>query len=119
MLKTFFCLITCFWYELQLWSLFVVAAFVNFFFAADLNEKRQMTSQNCIEQRILFSKNSFFYFVYFRVFKKGSPNGKITVYLGKRDFVDHITHVDPIGKLSYKAEFPFDVYWISIWNALH
>lgn len=35
----------------------------------------------------------------FRVFKKSSPNGKITVYLGKRDFVDHITHVDPIGKL--------------------
>jgi len=31
-----------------------------------------------------------------RVFKKGSSNGKITVYLGKRDFVDHITHVDPI-----------------------
>lgn len=31
-----------------------------------------------------------------RVFKKASPNGKITVYLGKRDFVDHITHVDPI-----------------------
>ena len=31
-----------------------------------------------------------------RVFKKGSPNGKITVYLGRRDFVDHITHVDPI-----------------------
>ena len=35
-----------------------------------------------------------------RVFKKGSPNGKITVYLGKRDFVDHVTHVDPIdGKI--------------------
>ncbi|XP_043285415.1 beta-arrestin-1 isoform X2 [Venturia canescens] len=31
-----------------------------------------------------------------RVFKKSSQNGKITVYLGKRDFVDHITHVDPI-----------------------
>ncbi|XP_013771701.1 beta-arrestin-1-like [Limulus polyphemus] len=31
-----------------------------------------------------------------RVFKKSSPNGKITVYLGKRDFVDHMTHVDPI-----------------------
>ncbi|XP_076370833.1 beta-arrestin-1-like isoform X2 [Tachypleus tridentatus] len=30
------------------------------------------------------------------VFKKSSPNGKITVYLGKRDFVDHITHVEPI-----------------------
>ncbi|XP_022246228.1 beta-arrestin-1-like isoform X2 [Limulus polyphemus] len=31
-----------------------------------------------------------------RVFKKSSPNGKITVYLGKRDFVDHITSVEPI-----------------------
>jgi len=31
-----------------------------------------------------------------RVFKKSSPNGKITVYLGKRDFVDHVTHVEPI-----------------------
>lgn len=31
-----------------------------------------------------------------RVFKKGSPNGKITVYLGRRDFVDHVSHVDPI-----------------------
>ncbi|KAL3201552.1 hypothetical protein MRX96_012586 [Rhipicephalus microplus] len=27
---------------------------------------------------------------------KSSPNGKITMYLGKRDFVDHITSVDPI-----------------------
>ena len=35
-----------------------------------------------------------------RVFKKSSPNGKITVYIGKRDFVDHITHVDPIGELT-------------------
>ncbi|XP_034947500.1 beta-arrestin-2 [Chelonus insularis] len=31
-----------------------------------------------------------------RVFKKSSNNGKITVYLGKRDFVDHGTHIDPI-----------------------
>lgn len=30
------------------------------------------------------------------MFKKSSSNGKLTVYLGKRDFVDHITHVDPI-----------------------
>jgi hypothetical protein len=36
---------------------------------------------------------------FLRVFKKSSANGKITVYLGKRDFVDHITHVDPIGKI--------------------
>ena len=34
-----------------------------------------------------------------RVFKKSSPNGRITVYLGKRDFVDHISHVDPIGNI--------------------
>jgi beta-arrestin len=31
-----------------------------------------------------------------RVFKKASPNGKITVYVGKRDFVDHVSEVDPI-----------------------
>ena len=31
-----------------------------------------------------------------KVFKKSSPNGKITVYLGKRDFIDHLTHTDPI-----------------------
>ncbi|XP_059483038.1 arrestin homolog [Neocloeon triangulifer] len=32
----------------------------------------------------------------FKVFKKCSPNGKITVYLGKRDFVDHVNGVEPI-----------------------
>lgn len=31
-----------------------------------------------------------------RVFKKSSLNGRITAYLGQRDFVDHITHVDPV-----------------------
>lgn len=31
-----------------------------------------------------------------RVYKKSSLNGKITVYLGKRDFVDHLAYVDPI-----------------------
>ncbi|KAM3184839.1 hypothetical protein ACTXT7_007562 [Hymenolepis weldensis] len=31
-----------------------------------------------------------------RVFKKSSPNGKLTAYLSKRDFLDHLTHVDPI-----------------------
>uniref|UniRef100_A0A5F8HBZ0 Uncharacterized protein n=1 Tax=Monodelphis domestica TaxID=13616 RepID=A0A5F8HBZ0_MONDO len=31
-----------------------------------------------------------------RVFKKESPNGKLTVYLGKRNFVDHINIVDPV-----------------------
>ncbi|KAM9820295.1 beta-arrestin-1 [Neosynchiropus ocellatus] len=30
------------------------------------------------------------------VFKKSSPNGKLTVYLGKRDFVDHVDLVEPV-----------------------
>lgn len=36
-----------------------------------------------------------------RVFKKQSPNGKLTMYLGKRDFVDHISGVEPIGKCMF------------------
>lgn len=36
-----------------------------------------------------------FHFV-FRVFKKASPNGKLTVYLGKRDFVDRVDLVEPV-----------------------
>ncbi|KAG8227712.1 hypothetical protein J437_LFUL007994 [Ladona fulva] len=31
-----------------------------------------------------------------KVFKKTTPNGKVTVYLGKRDFVDQLDHVEPI-----------------------
>lgn len=31
-----------------------------------------------------------------KVYKKTSPNGKLTVYLGKRDFLDHIDHTDLI-----------------------
>ncbi|KAF6777555.1 hypothetical protein AHF37_03055 [Paragonimus kellicotti] len=31
-----------------------------------------------------------------RIFKKSTPNGKLTIYLGKRDFFDHLTHVDPV-----------------------
>ncbi|EUB61154.1 putative beta-arrestin [Echinococcus granulosus] len=41
-----------------------------------------------------------------RIFKKSTPNGKVTVYLGKRDFVDHLTHVDPIeGVVLVDAEY--------------
>ncbi|XP_066991220.1 arrestin homolog [Anabrus simplex] len=36
------------------------------------------------------------YVVAVKVFKKSTPNGKVTVYLGKRDFIDHLDHVDPI-----------------------
>jgi len=31
-----------------------------------------------------------------RVFKKSSPNGKITTYLGKRDYIDYMSHIEPI-----------------------
>lgn len=34
--------------------------------------------------------------VNFKVFKKCSPNGKITLYLGKRDYIDNIAAVEPI-----------------------
>ncbi|KAM9127239.1 LOW QUALITY PROTEIN: arrestin-C [Pangshura tecta] len=31
-----------------------------------------------------------------KVFKKTSPNGKLSIYLGKRDFVDHVDCVEPV-----------------------
>lgn len=31
-----------------------------------------------------------------KVFKKTTPNSKVTVYLGKRDFIDHLDYCDPI-----------------------
>ena len=31
-----------------------------------------------------------------RVFKKSSSNGRVTLYLGRRDFVDHVTGSDPV-----------------------
>lgn len=41
-----------------------------------------------------------------RVFKKSSPNSKLTVYLGRRDFVDHSDHVDPVdGVLLIDPEY--------------
>ncbi|XP_063975614.1 arrestin homolog [Diachasmimorpha longicaudata] len=36
------------------------------------------------------------YVVAVKVFKKTTPNGKVTVYLGKRDFIDHLDHCEPI-----------------------
>lgn len=34
--------------------------------------------------------------VNFKVYKKSSPNNKVHLYMGKRDFVDHISAVEPI-----------------------
>ena len=44
--------------------------------------------------------------VSFRVFKKASPNAKVTIYLGRRDFIDHVTESDPIdGVLLIDKEY--------------
>ncbi|XP_041051497.1 beta-arrestin-1-like [Carcharodon carcharias] len=41
-----------------------------------------------------------------QVFKKTSPNEKLSLYLGKRDFVDHIDTVDPVdGMLLLDPEY--------------
>jgi len=42
------------------------------------------------------NKNSAKMVVQFKVFKKTSPNSKLTLYMGRRDFVDHVTSVDPV-----------------------
>ncbi|GFQ65867.1 arrestin homolog [Trichonephila clavata] len=33
----------------------------------------------------------------YRIYKKTCPNGKVTLYLPKREYIDHITCVDPIA----------------------
>ncbi|XP_027843529.2 arrestin homolog [Aphis gossypii] len=39
----------------------------------------------------------FLYFIAtLKVFKKTTPNGKVTIYVSKRDFIDHLDSVDPI-----------------------
>uniref|UniRef100_A0A8C7MJ94 Arrestin, beta 2a n=1 Tax=Oncorhynchus kisutch TaxID=8019 RepID=A0A8C7MJ94_ONCKI len=43
-----------------------------------------------------FSLTFYLLCPFVRVFKKSSPNCKVTVYLGKRDFVDHLDQVDPV-----------------------
>lgn len=41
-----------------------------------------------------------------KVYKKQTPNGKLTVYLGKRDFVDHLDYCDPVdGVLVIDPEY--------------
>lgn len=31
-----------------------------------------------------------------KVYKKATPNGKVTFYLGRRDFIDHLDYCDPV-----------------------
>lgn len=51
--------------------------------------------------------------VNFKVFKKCAPNGKITIYMGKRDYVDNIASVEPIDGIvvlddEYIREFDYN-----------
>uniref|UniRef100_A0A8C1G820 Arrestin red cell n=2 Tax=Cyprinus carpio TaxID=7962 RepID=A0A8C1G820_CYPCA len=50
---------------------------------------------------------TFSLFPDYRVFKKSSPNCKLTVYLGKRDFVDHLDHVDPVVFVTLTCAFRY------------
>ena len=44
--------------------------------------------------------------VSFRVYKKSSNNGRVTLYLGRRDYVDHVTGSDPVdGVVNIDQEF--------------
>lgn len=41
-----------------------------------------------------------------KVYKKTTPNGKLTFYLGKRDFIDHLDFCDPIdGVVVVEGEY--------------
>ncbi|KAM3912327.1 arrestin-C [Leptodactylus fuscus] len=44
-----------------------------------------------------------------RVFKKTSPDGKLSIYLAKRDFVDHVEYVEPVdGVILIDPEYQKD-----------
>ncbi|XP_075690402.1 arrestin-C [Rhinoderma darwinii] len=44
-----------------------------------------------------------------KVFKKTCPDGKLSIYLGKRDFVDHVEFVEPVdGVMLIDPEFQKD-----------
>ena len=53
--------------------------------------------------------------VTFRVFKKASSNNKVTIYLGRRDFVDHVTGSDPVdGVLNVDREDTLNNYYMKL-----
>lgn len=54
--------------------------------------------------------------VNFKVFKKCSPNNMITLYMNRREFVDSVTQVEPIGRwrvecaMEYEETKALDLY---------
>lgn len=53
-----------------------------------------VASRKCEVKMLDYISHAFVVAV--KVFKKTTPNGKITVYLGKRDFIDHVDYCDPV-----------------------
>lgn len=65
--------------------------------ATEIESARAYDSQSAdLEPELNCIKDDKEQFNELRVYKKSSLNGKITVYIAKRDFVDHIAYVDPI-----------------------
>ena len=68
--------------------------------------RRKVSSARSPTILVRLIRNRLTMTVTFRVFKKSSLNGKVTIYLGRRDFVDHVTSSDPVdGVLKIDNEF--------------
>uniref|UniRef100_A0AAX7VNH6 Beta-arrestin-1 n=1 Tax=Astatotilapia calliptera TaxID=8154 RepID=A0AAX7VNH6_ASTCA len=68
----------------EVWRALTVSLFPDFSWTVLFKSMRYSNSVTCALLSVC------------RVFKKASPNGKLTVYLGKRDFVDHVDRVEPV-----------------------
>ncbi|XP_016017016.2 beta-arrestin-1 isoform X2 [Rousettus aegyptiacus] len=96
---------TCMFIELSPYLVFTLfpvftlannAEVINFETVQSLPEGRILEVAEVPGSAVTFLPHPCTSFLLLRVFKKASPNGKLTVYLGKRDFVDHIDLVDPV-----------------------
>ncbi len=58
--------------------------------------KGQINIFTQLVSKLSFNHNYFEMVVSFKVYKKTSPNGKMTIYLGRRDFVDHVSETDSV-----------------------
>lgn len=45
--------------------------------------------------------------VNFKIFKKASPNNMVTLYMNRREFVDSVTQVEPVGRFDGEKCFSF------------
>lgn len=54
--------------------------------------------------------------VNFKIFKKASPNNMVTLYMNRREFVDSVTQVEPIGMLNQRI---FEKILIEFWESVN